>query len=87
MPIKTPLEAAIFASTMKLNKIKIFGLMWEAHGLSCLVIVSCGKTRKNPGNPGDPGGAALVAEALVVLQWCQNCGLKLCYYHEFGSTS
>ena len=87
MPIKTPLEAAIFASTMKLNKIQIFILMWEAHGLSCLVIVSCSKTRKNPGNPGDPGGAALVAEALVVLQWCQNCGLKLCYYHEFGSTS
>ena len=84
MPIKTTLEAAIFATTMKLNKIKIFGLMWEAHGLSCLVIVSCGKTRKNPGNP---GGAALVAKALVVLQWCQNCGLKLCYYHEFGSTS
>ena len=64
--------------------------MWEEHGLSCLVIVSCGKTRKNPATqaaqPAVPV-AALVAEALVVLQWCQNCGLKLCYYHEFGSTS
>ena len=49
--------AASFATTtkIKMNKLKIFCLMWEAHGLSCLVIVSCGKTRKNPGNPGNPG--------------------------------
>ena len=40
---------------------------------------------RQPRQPAVPG-AALVAEALVVLQCCQNCRLKLNYYHKFGVT-